>query len=187
MIVLLWIMIAVAVISTTAFYISWRATRLDRLHVRIETARAALDAALLRRCTVVLEIATSGLIDPASVVILADAEQDARRFSDSGNLLPERAIAEQDLTRAVTIFHEQPGLKDSLTAEPHTAEYGAKLLQDLDESTARLAIAEQFYNETVNLTIASRRRALARILHLPGNAPEPTHFTPWPAETATVP
>jgi hypothetical protein len=187
MIVLLWLVIAVAVISTSAFYISWRATRLDRLHARIETARAALDAALLRRCAVVLEMATSGLLDPASVVILAEAEQDARRFSDSGELLPERAVAEQNLTEAIAVFHDQPELKDSLTADPHTADYGAKLLADLDESTARLSIAEQFYNDTVNLTVASRRRPLSRWLHLPGNAPEPTHFTPWPApETSHV-
>ena len=30
-------------------YVSWRAGRLDRLHARVEAARAALDAALVRR------------------------------------------------------------------------------------------------------------------------------------------
>jgi hypothetical protein len=179
MLVLLWVVIAVAVVSTTGF--SWRATRLDRLHARIETARAALDAALLRRCAVVLEMATSGLLDPASVVILADAEKDARRFSDSGELVAERAQAEQNLSQAVTVLYEQADLKDLLTQDQHTADYGLKLLSDLDEATARLSIAEQFYNNTVNLTVASRHRPLARLLHLPGNAPEPTHFTPWPA------
>jgi hypothetical protein len=187
MLVLLWVVIAVAVISTSGFYISWRATRLDRLHARIETARAALDAALLRRCAVVLEMATSGLLDPASVVILADAEKDARRFSDSGALLPERAQAEQNLSQAVTVLYEQADLKDLLTRDEHTADYGLKLLNDLDEATARLSIAEQFYNETVNLTVSSRQRPLSRFLHLPGNAPEPTHFTPWPnAEQVTL-
>ena len=33
-------------------YVSWRAGRLDRLHARVDTARAALDATLLRRSSV---------------------------------------------------------------------------------------------------------------------------------------
>jgi hypothetical protein len=38
----------IAAICLAAFYVSWRATRLDRLHARIETARASLVAAHLR-------------------------------------------------------------------------------------------------------------------------------------------
>ena len=59
-------------------YISWRAGRLDRLHARLETARAALDAALVRRSSVALELASSGLLDPATSLLVAGAAHDAR-------------------------------------------------------------------------------------------------------------
>ena len=41
------IVIVVAAILV-GVYVSWRAGRLDRLHARVEAARAALDAALVR-------------------------------------------------------------------------------------------------------------------------------------------
>jgi hypothetical protein len=46
------IIIIIAVALLVGVYISWRAGRLDRLHTRLDTARAALDAALLRRSSV---------------------------------------------------------------------------------------------------------------------------------------
>ena len=52
-------------------YVSWRAGRIDRLHARVDMARAALDATLLRRSSVALELATSGLLDPATSLLLA--------------------------------------------------------------------------------------------------------------------
>ena len=50
------ILIVVAAILV-GVYVSWRAGRLDRLHARVEAARAALDAALVRRSAVALELA----------------------------------------------------------------------------------------------------------------------------------
>ena len=46
------IIVAAAILA--GVYVSWRAGRLDRLHARVETARAALDAALVRRSSVAL-------------------------------------------------------------------------------------------------------------------------------------
>src|SRR5262249_16724777 len=51
-------------------YVSWRAGRVDRLHARVETARAALDAALVRRSAVALELAACGLLDPATSLLV---------------------------------------------------------------------------------------------------------------------
>ena len=43
-----WISIVIlAAVAMTGVYVSWRAGRLDRLHTRLETARASLDAALV--------------------------------------------------------------------------------------------------------------------------------------------
>ena len=60
-------------------YVSWRAGRIDRLHARVDMARVALDVTLLRRGSVALELATSGLLDPATSLLLAAAVHEARR------------------------------------------------------------------------------------------------------------
>ncbi len=70
--------IVIALLAMTGVYVSWRAGRLDRLHARLEAARFALDAALVRRSSVALELASSGLLDPATSVLLAGAAHDAR-------------------------------------------------------------------------------------------------------------
>jgi hypothetical protein len=76
--------IVVALAVLIGFYLSWRASRLDRLHTRVETARAALDAALVRRSAVVLELASSGLLDPATSLLFAGAAHDARAAGQLG-------------------------------------------------------------------------------------------------------
>ncbi|HYK30083.1 MAG TPA: hypothetical protein VEV61_19145, partial [Streptosporangiaceae bacterium] len=63
--------IVIAVFAVFGVYVSWRAGRLDRLHARVEGARFALDAALVRRSSIALELAASGLLDPATSVLLA--------------------------------------------------------------------------------------------------------------------
>src|SRR5258708_14879285 len=65
--------VVVAAIAIVGVYVSWRAGRLDRLHARLEAARSALDAALVRRSSIALELASSGLLDPATSVLLAGA------------------------------------------------------------------------------------------------------------------
>src|SRR6266852_7790669 len=93
------VILIIALAVLVGVYVSWRAGRLDRLHARVETARAALDAALLRRSSVALELASSGLLDPAASLLLADLAHDARS-AQSG-----RELAESDLTRALrTVF-----------------------------------------------------------------------------------
>ena len=86
-------------------YVSWRAGRLDRLHARVETARAALDAALVRRSSVALELAASGLLDPATSMLVAGAAHDARAAGAPDEL------AESDLTRALRAALGQPGFR----------------------------------------------------------------------------
>ena len=72
------IAIVVAAALLIGVYVSWRAGRIDRLHVRVDMAQAALDATLLRRSSVALELATSGLLDPATSLLLAGAVDGTR-------------------------------------------------------------------------------------------------------------
>jgi len=60
-----------------AWYLSYAAARLDRLHAKVEGAMSALDAQLVRRAEATLELANSGSLDPATALLLADAATDS--------------------------------------------------------------------------------------------------------------
>ena len=63
----------VVVLIAVAWYLSYSAARLDRLHAKVEGAMSALDAQLIRRAESALELANSGVLDPASALLIADA------------------------------------------------------------------------------------------------------------------
>jgi len=94
--VIIEIVIAVVAVLFLGVYVSWRAGRLDRMHTRLQAARAALDVTLVRRSSVALELASSGFLDPATSLLLASAAHEARGEVRSGSGQPpaERAPAE---------------------------------------------------------------------------------------------
>ena len=161
------IILIVFVVMISGVYISWRAGRLDRLHNRVETARTALDLALVRRSSAAYELATSGLLDPATSLLLADA---VRRAKDADTA--ERDLAESDLTRALRAAFGQPGFRAELDGKE-----GAKeLVGDVEAAAHQVYIARKFYNDVAARTLDARRRPLARIFRLSGNAPPPEFF-----------
>ena len=81
------VLIAAAVLFL-GVYVSWRAGRLDRMHTRLEAARAALDVTLVRRSSVAMELASSGFLDPATSLLLAGAAHDARGGDAGPDALP---------------------------------------------------------------------------------------------------
>lgn len=159
--------LVLAVVVLLGGYVSWRATRIDRLHVRLETARAGLDAALVRRAAVALELAASRLLDPATSLLLAAAAHEAR-IADADN----REFAESDLTRALRAMVDQPGFRDTLAHRPD----GPALLEELDAAVYKVTYARSFYNNAVTATRAARRALIPRLLHLAGRAPLPEFF-----------
>ena len=158
--------IAVGVAILVGVYVSWRAGRLDRLHARVETARAALDAALVRRSSVALELAACGLLDPATSMLIAGAAHDARAAGEPNEL------AESDLTRALRAALGQPGFRAALAEKGR----GDELLAELEAAAHQVFLARKFYNDAVASTRAARRRWLARLLRLAGGAPLPEFF-----------
>jgi hypothetical protein len=158
--------IVIAVVAMIGVYISWRAGRLDRLHARLEAARFALDAALVRRSSTALELASSGLLDPATSVLLAGAAHDARS-PESG-----RELAESDLTRALRAVFSQPDFRALLAGR----EGAEELLTELESAAHQVFLARKFYNDAVAATQAARLRWLARIFRLAGRAPDPEFF-----------
>jgi hypothetical protein len=162
------IVIVVAAALLIGVYVSWRAGRIDRLHARVEMARAALDVTLLRRSSVALELATSGLLDPATSLLLAAAVHGTR--TDGGDR--PRDLAESDLTRALRAAFSQPDFRSSLSDK----EGADELLGEVEATSHQVFLARKFYNDMVAVTRDARRRPLARVLRLSGNAQAPEFF-----------
>ena len=159
-------LIVIAVLACVGVYISWRAGRLDRLHARLEAARFALDAALVRRSSVALELASSGLLDPATSVLLAGAAHDARSAQAA------REMPESDLTRALRAVFSQPDFMALLAGQ----EGAEELLGELESASHQVFLARKFYNDAVSATLDARRRWLAVIFRLAGRAEAPEFF-----------
>ena len=102
--------LVVVVVLVIAWYLSYTASRLHRLQTRVEGALAALDSHLVRRAEAAVELANSGLIDPATSLILAAAAAESLDNEDSltgldwaEGGLAEREIVESGLTQALRL------------------------------------------------------------------------------------
>jgi len=157
----------VLILLLAGFYLSWTAGRIDALHHRIEVARAALDAQLVRRSAVSMELGTCGLLDPAAAVLIAGAAHGARSADDEA-----RELAESDLSRALRAALDQPGQLAELQADAG----GAELVGELDAAAHRVVMARRFHNDAVRATRAVRRHRVVRWLHLEGRARPPQFF-----------
>ena len=160
------IILVIAAALFIGVYVSWRAGRIDRLHARVDMARAALDATLLRRSSVALELATSGLLDPATSLLLAGAVHGTRSENRP------RDLAESDLTRALRAAFSQPDFRASLSGK----EGADELLAEVEAAAHQVFLARKFYNDVAARTNDARRRPLVRLLRLAGNAPQPHFF-----------
>jgi hypothetical protein len=160
---------AIAFFVVLAGYVATKSNRLDRLHARIDATRAALDAQLLRRAAVTLEIAASGLLDPATSVLLASAGHQARACSGND---ADREVVESSLTVALRAAFAEPDTAETLAAEPT----GRELLAELEAATTKVPLGRRFFNDAVRATLAVRRHRLARWLRLAGRVPAPTFF-----------
>jgi hypothetical protein len=177
------IVLALLAIVLWSFYVSWRASRLDRLHNRVEAARTALDLALVRRASAASELASSGLLDPAASLVLGDAVRRARQADPA-----ERDLAESDLTRALRATLGDPDFRKELAGEDgedddeHGAEHGAasqgmaELVAEVEAAAQQVFIARKFYNDLAGRTVYARRRPLARAMRLAGSAALPAFF-----------
>jgi hypothetical protein len=164
--------VVVVVVAMLGVYVSWRAGRLDRLHARLEARRAALDVALVRRSSVALELASSGLFDPATSLLLASVAHDARSAQDGQGWEGGQELPESDLTRALRAVFGQPGFRASLNGTDGADE----LLTELEGAAHQVFLARKFYNDAVAATRAARRTPLVRLLRLAGGAPLPEFF-----------
>jgi hypothetical protein len=164
-----WWFWAIVVLVVFMGYVTATSNRLDRLHARLDATRAALDAQLLRRAAVTLEIAASGMLDPATSVLLASAAHEARAATGES---ADREVVESRLTVALRAAFADPDEAQTLAAEPS----GSALLGELEAATTKVLLARRFANDAVTATLAIRRHRLVRWLRLAGRVAPPTFF-----------
>jgi hypothetical protein len=148
----MWVVVTVvAVVVLVATYVTWTATRVDRLHERAASAYSVLDAQSVRRAAAAAELAEQrgieDLHDAAKAVLAAHPD--------------DRQAAENDLTRALRA-----------TARA----LGADVLGGVEEANRRLALARQVHTDLVRDALAVRRRPLVRALRLSRRHSEPGFF-----------
>jgi hypothetical protein len=175
---LTWGVVAVALLLGIAWYLSYSAARLDRLHSRVEGALSALDAQLVRRAEATLELVNTGGLDPASALILAGAASESleahnERAGDDlleGQHFAGRELIESDLTEALQI-----ALSPQAVAEVHLVPGGAgdAALGRVRAAAVRVQLARRFHNDAVKDVQRVRRKAVVRWFRLAGHAELP--------------
>ena len=159
----LWLVLLLLVVLAVGLWLTWTANRLDRMHHRIDVARATLDAQLLRRSGATLELASSEVLDPPSRLVLLDAAHYAR------NAGPEESeVAESDLSQALRAVFAQPADVHVLREDPAVR----PLVEELARDCARVELARRFHNDVVVSARALRSRRRVRWLRLAGHAAE---------------
>ncbi len=145
------------------WYLTFLATRLDRLHHRVETSWATLDGLLQRRAAIAIEIASSSIADPASALLLTFAAHQAREAS-----VRDRSQAETGLTGALRILLESE--RESYGEAEHD------LVRELEDLTEKIRLAIALHVESVERTQLVRKKAFIRFFRLAGHAPLPVTY-----------
>ena len=163
-----WIVGGIAMAVLVAWYLSYGAARLDRLHSRVEGALSALDAQLVRRAEATLELANSGTLDPASALLLASAASDSLEAEHQTS----REAIESDLTQALELALGEVAIRRLREDEA----VGAPALQRLAAANQRVQLARRFHNDAVTDVRRVRRKPGVRLLRLAGHAELPQTF-----------
>lgn len=172
----LWQAAVGAIVIGLLVYSYWTtANRLDRLHRKVEASRTALDHQLIARAIAVGDLALSGIVDPASSLVLSQAAFDVREASEHdeledivaghhGGFSEERLSAESNVSRV---------LREALNDITDDSLDGDPTLGALASACYRAELARRFHNEAVAQARAVRQRRIVRWLRMAGSAPWP--------------
>lgn len=174
----------VILVIGVAWYLSYSAARLDRLHAKVEGAMSALDAQLVRRAEAALELANSGALDPASALLVADAATESlERTTEQpvdddlldGQHFGGREHVESDLSEAL-----RAALTSDVVASVRARddELGADALDRLAASGLRVQLARRFHHDATREVRRVRAKTAVRAFRLAGHAalPGPVEF-----------
>ena len=158
-----WVVGLVAAVVLLGAYLGWTAHRVERVHLRAQSAERALDAHLMRRAAAAAVVAEhADIIELYAAARLAlDAEAD------------ERESAENDLTRqlqAATLSGADPAMRTLIA------------------SSRRVVLARQVHTDLVRDALTARGRPLVRALRMARRYPRPQYFDiEEPSMPPTVP
>lgn len=161
-----WVLLVVA-LALLGLFLRGLVGRLDRLHLRVEASREALDAQLLRRATLVREVAEGGWLDPASALLLVDAAAVAQHAAAD-----ERQYAESALSLNLRTVMDQPEVLETVVESA----VGREVMHELAGACERVILARRFMNEAVRAAREVRRIWVVRWFHLAGHAQLPSGF-----------
>lgn len=145
------------------WYLSFSASRLDRLHHRVETSWATLDSLLQRRAAIALEVARSAITDPATSLLLTASAYQAR-----GADIEDRSSAESVLSGALGMMLAE---RESIVAKSDQV-----LLHELEQLTDKIKVAISIHVESVTRTQLIRSKLVFRLFRLAGTAPLPVTY-----------
>ena len=145
------------------WYLTFSASRLDRLHHRVETSWATLDSLLQRRAAIALEVARSSITDPATSLLLTASAYQAR-----GADIEDRSSAESVLSGALGMMLAE---RERIVAKSDQA-----LLHELDQLTDKIKVAISIHVESVTRTQLIRSKLVFRLFRLAGTAPLPVTY-----------
>ncbi|CAN2202654.1 hypothetical protein MCEMRE191_00794 [Candidatus Nanopelagicaceae bacterium] len=157
-----WVALAF-ILLISLWYLSFTATRLDRLHHRVETSWANLDVLLQKRAAVALEIAHSDIADPASSMLLTGAAYQARDAD-----IKSRSQAESGLSGALGLLLEDS--QHLATAADNV------LLTELSALTDKIRVAIAIHTDAVSRTQMVRGKFVVKVFRLAGTAPLPVTY-----------
>jgi len=160
-----WVLIF-ALLILIAVYLSNVAGRLDRLHLKVENARNALDRQLALRSAICSEIAGVEVFDKN----LRNRLANSIHASISEESLDIHTKNEWDIESEVTKSLCELFNKDfDITKYPNQK----NLIQETAGATRRVQYALTFYNDAARSAIKVRRRWLVRSFRLFGRASMP--------------
>ena len=143
------------------WYLTFTASRLDRLHHRVETSWAALDALLQQRAALALEVSHLPGVDPAIAMVLTQSA-----FLAGEAEIAERSEAEEGLAATVALLYETEDFHKKNPA----------LSERITGVSKRIEVAMRLHREAVHTTGVQRSRPLVRLFRLAGRAPLPVVY-----------
>lgn len=153
-----WLFLGILISLAFLWYLSFTASRLDRLHHRVETSWASLDALLQQRAALALEVSHLPGIDPAVALVLTQSAYLATEAD-----IAERSEAEEGLRATLDLLNE---------TEDFASNYRA-LFERLQGVQKKIEMAISLHRESVDTTRNQRKRWMVRFFRLAGRAPQP--------------
>ncbi|WP_055474652.1 NUDIX hydrolase [Gordonia sp. HS-NH1] len=166
-----WIVLGVVAVLLVIGWAYHTANRLDRLNVRVDLARQALESSLDRRAVVVRAVSAEMIAGEGNAGYRRSAGDDvaaqARELALLADLAERAAPSERE--------HAENAVSAAL-ARTDPNRRSAALVVELADAETRVMMARRFYNDAVRDTRALAQRRPVRWLRLGGHATPPEYF-----------